>query len=314
MLIVFPNSPINLRAPDPSFEAEVKAAEAAGFQVGLFDTEIQFGGTPKLRGVPMGGDHLLYRGWLMRPDRYEDFERIVQAQKWELVTNHAQYMAAYSLPEWYEYYESVTPKSIWSAIEGFDAMPGGLERSNIPLIAKRVARVFGDNPVILKDYVKSRKHEWHDACFIRRANDQDDVLRVVQNFMRLQGEDLYGGLVFRKFESFQQVGLHPKSKMPLLNEWRLFFWRGELIALTPYWKDGVEADECMPPSPGWTQNIQQIVRKQALPFVCVDCAQMEDSSDWMVIEINDAGAAGIPDSMTPTDFYAALSAAQTHAS
>lgn len=30
---------------------------------------------------------------------------------------------------------------------------------------------FGDRPVIIKDYVKSRKHEWLGACFIPDASD-----------------------------------------------------------------------------------------------------------------------------------------------
>ena len=32
---------------------------------------------------------------------------------------------------------------------------------------------FNDHPVIVRDFVKSRKHEWLDACFIPSAADAD---------------------------------------------------------------------------------------------------------------------------------------------
>ena len=42
---------------------------------------------------------------------------------------------------------------------------------------------FGDQPVILKDYVKSRKHEWFEACYIPSAADRLAVDRMVTRFL-----------------------------------------------------------------------------------------------------------------------------------
>ena len=97
---------------------------------------------------------------------------------------------------------------------------------------------FGDRPVIIKDFVKSRKHEWADACFIPSEADRDAVERVVGRFLELQGDDLNEGLVFREFVEFRPVGFHPKSGMPLTEEYRIFWIDGQPMYWSPYWEEG----------------------------------------------------------------------------
>lgn len=52
-----------------------------------------------------------------------------------------------------------------------------------------------DKAVIVKDYVKSRKHEWHEACYIPDVKDQDNARRVIENFVKRQGDDIVGGII-----------------------------------------------------------------------------------------------------------------------
>jgi hypothetical protein len=99
-------------------------------------------------------------------------------------------------------------------------------------------RPFGTAPVVVKDFVKSRKHEWAEACFIPSAADRSAVQRVVRRFLELQGDDLNEGLVFREFIEFEPLTRHSKSGMPLTKEFRLFFLDGKLIFWTPYWEEG----------------------------------------------------------------------------
>ena len=73
---------------------------------------------------------------------------------------------------------------------------------------------FGDKPLILKDWVKSQKHHWEEACFISRASDRKGVQKVVEKFLELQGTDLNVGLVFREFIEFEALAQHEKSGCP----------------------------------------------------------------------------------------------------
>ena len=74
-----------------------------------------------------------------------------------LVNTPEQYEHCHYLPRWYKKLAGHTPRSVWTQA-GDTSLPR--------LMA--LLKDFGDHPVIVKDYVKSRKHEWLDACFIPR--------------------------------------------------------------------------------------------------------------------------------------------------
>ncbi len=195
------------------------------------------------------------------------------------------------LPEWYATVgEERTPRSIWIPGRSFD----------IAEVAARVRASFGDAPVVLKDYVKSRKHEWFDACFIRSAIDAAEIHRVVSNFLRLQGESLAYGLVFREFVEFKRIGIHSKSRMPLVREFRFFVCDGRLVTNAPYWGEGQYDGET--PDLGVVADLLPRVRSR---FFAVDVAQKEDGS-WLVMELNDGGSAGVPEGGSVEAFYEGL--------
>jgi len=74
--------------------------------------------------------------------------------------------------------------------------------------------IFGSAPVVLKDFVKSRKHEWEAACFIPSPAERSGVERVVHRFLELQGTDLAGGLVFREFVESEKWAITPRAACP----------------------------------------------------------------------------------------------------
>jgi hypothetical protein len=66
------------------------------------------------------------------------------------------------LPDSYEIICDLTPKTVWI--------------NNIkPSIDEimEVLKPFDEAPIIVKDYVKSQKHRWNDACFITSASNTD---------------------------------------------------------------------------------------------------------------------------------------------
>ena len=87
----------------------------------------------------------------------------------------------------------------------------------------RCIQVFGNSPVVVKDYVKSQKHYWSEAFFIPSANSRESVERVVNRFIELQGEDLNEVLVFREFVEFEPLTVYSKSGMPLTKEFAFLF-------------------------------------------------------------------------------------------
>jgi len=148
--------------------------------------------------------------------------------------------------------------------------------------------------------VKSRKHEWVEACYIPSASDRSAVERVVGRFLELQGPELAGGLVLREFVELIPIGRHPKSGMPLTREYRLFVLDGSLLAVEPYWEEGAYGTEMLPLS-----TFEELARRVPSRFFTMDVAQRVDGA-WIVVELGDAQVAGLPERMDRPAFYERL--------
>jgi hypothetical protein len=159
---------------------------------------------------------------------------------------------------------------------------------------------FGDRPVIIKDFVKSRKHEWADACFIPSASDRHGVERVVSRFLELQGDDLNEGLVFREFVNFRPVGVHPKSGMPLIAEYRIFWLDARPMFWSPYWETGDYA-EISPPLELFAETAAAVESR----FFSMDVARRIDGA-WFIVELGDGQVSGLPREVDARPFYKAL--------
>ncbi|WP_438042666.1 ATP-grasp domain-containing protein [Sorangium sp. So ce128] len=294
-LVLFPSNPLHPTTPDSAFEEEARHAASAGFDVGFIDLEVFLGGDVKLRRVPEGPGEVIYRGWLLGLDAYRCMSEVVAARGRRLITEPAAYQHCYHLPEWYETIGGAehTARSIWIPGSTFD----------LEAVVVHVREAFGSGAVILKDYVKSRKHEWFDACFIPAADDEANVRRVVGNFLRLQDDHVVGGLVFREFVALRRIGLHPKSRLPLVNEHRFFVLDGRPFYSAPYWADGDYPGE--PPSADVLAPVLGRVRSR---FYAADVAEKEGGG-WMLVELNDGGSAGIPEGGAADAFYRHLRAA-----
>ena len=275
-----------------AFEREAVACAAAGFEIGLIDLEVYLGGEAKLRKVPPGDGEVLYRGWILDLDAYGRMEAAVASRGKRLVTPIDAYRHIYHLPEWYEAVGGAerTPRSIWLPGASFD----------LDEVAKTVREAFGEGPVLLKDYIKSRKHEWFDACFIPSAADGENVKRVVGNFLRLMDDHIVGGLVFRDFVPLRRVGLHSKSRLPLVREYRFFVLDGEPFFVAPYWAEGDYRGEA--PDASVIEGILPLVKSR---FYAADVAEREEGG-WVLVELNDGGAAGVPEGGSVEDFYTRL--------
>jgi hypothetical protein len=159
---------------------------------------------------------------------------------------------------------------------------------------------FGDAPVIVKDYVKSQKHYWKEACFIPSARDAAAVERVVSRFIELQDGTLTGGLVFREFVELEALTSHSKSGMPLTKEFRRFFLDGTPLFTAQYWEEG-EYGDALPPE----QLFASVAKRVKSRFFTMDVAQ-RTNGEWIIMELGDAQVAGIPERVSPTDFYRTL--------
>lgn len=294
MLVLFCSDPRDRRRPDGQYAGEVAVAARLGIPWAAVDHDaVERGDTHRaVRHIPEQPQPVtgLYRGWMMTVEQYGHFYRALETRGVRLVNDPAAYRHCHHLPESYPVIAGHTPRTVW--------LPG---RGELDLDSVMdLLRPLGNVPIVVKDYVKSQKHAWAEACFIPSAVDRAQVERVVRRFLDLQGPDLAGGLVFREFVEFQPVGRHPRSGMPLTLEYRLFFLDGRPLLVTPYW-EGVGYEGEGPPVERFTA-IAAGVRSR---FFTMDVAKKRDG-DWLVVELGDGQVAGLPDDAGAGAFHRGL--------
>lgn len=322
MRILFPSDFFDKKKVDADFAGEYEAAKEAGFDVQLFDVEEVDQGEyakaiRKIPAIEQNGRkaNCIMRGWMMRVEKYRDFYDALAEKGMRLINSWDRYAHTHHFPMNYKHIEGHTPFSIWVDKKIPRVLTLGGEMCagwDFEYIMDEL-RVFDGAPIIVKDYVKSAKHLWHDACFIPDSSDDEDVARVLRNFIAARGSGFNVGFVFRQFETFEAIGEHPKSGIPRINEHRIFWIRPSLLErkiplfVNKYWLDA-------PVIPGSEPNptdFQHIADKISSDFFTMDVARKPDGT-WMIIEIGDGQTAGLP---SPTDdeaFYRALKAAEVN--
>jgi len=94
--------------------------------------------------------------------------------------------------------------------------------------------------------------------------------------------------------------MHPKSKMPLTLEYRLFFLDGRLLLCAEYWEEGDYRGE----GPA-VERFAALAAKVRSRLFTVDVARRR-GGDWLVVELGDGQVAGMPENADVEEFYQSL--------
>ncbi|MGH6654114.1 MAG: ATP-grasp domain-containing protein [Actinocrinis sp.] len=279
--------PLNSRRVDGHFAAEAREVRARGGLVALIDHDALLAGEIEraVKSVPAGLGPAWYRGWMIPSDRYSTLAQALGRRGVGLVVVPEQYRAAHELPGWYSTFAELTPASVWCAGRA-GQVP---ELAALASLAVRLR----PGPGIVKDYVKSRKHEWDEACFIPDLSDTAGVARIVRRFVELQGEFLAGGIVLREFEPF----VAPQS---VAAEVRVWWLDGRARLLTPH-PDSVHSCSLTPELGG----VESAVRRLGCRLVTTDVALRSDGA-WRVVEVGDGQVSDLHTSIEPAELVGLL--------
>ena len=294
MKFIFCSEPFQPLEPDYVYRGEAETVRQKGFEFELFSfedlDENKIGSAFRNIKPFKQKETAIYRGWMLKPEKYRILYDELKKRNLHLINTPEEYKHCHYLPESYEIIKEHTPKSVFLPVDenfDFEVLP-------------EILRVFKNKPLVLKDYVKSRKHEWKEACFIPAASDLSLAEKIVRRFLELQGEDLNEGLVFREFIEFKPLTEHSKSGMPLTREFRLFFFEKELIFTSEYWEEGIYAPEDFP-----GDVFSDVAKNVQSNFFTMDVAQKTDG-EWMIVELGDGQVAGLPESVDASRFYESL--------
>ncbi|WP_330288833.1 ATP-grasp domain-containing protein [Streptomyces sp. NBC_00576] len=285
--VLYCRDPLNPRCVDEHFAQEAQGVRACGGVMGVIDHDALLRGDAEqaVAHVPAGLGSAWYRGWMIPGDRYAALAEALSRRGTPLLVAPEQYRAAHELPGWYPMFVDVTPVSVWRPTK-----PGEvLTAEDLAVLAESLP----PGPGIVKDYVKSRKHEWEQACFLPDLADAVGVIRVVRRFVELQEEFLAGGVVLRSFETFAK----PES---VAAEVRVWWLDGEPRLLTPH-PDGPFECELVPD----LGHIGSAVQRLGCRFVTTDVALRADGV-WRVVEVGDGQVSDLHPSSTRGELAALL--------
>jgi hypothetical protein len=271
------HDPLRPSRCDPHYAAEAKAARGAGAAVALIDHDALVAGraAEAVRRVPRGLGPVRYRGWMMPVAAYAELAEALKERGAVPLTTPEMYRTAHELPHWYARLAALTPPTAYA--------PCAPHATPSPEALAEAAAKLPPGAGIVKDYVKSRKHEWDEACFVPDLADTAALHRVVSRFVELQGDDLVGGVVLRAFEPFD---------------------RGVGEART-WWLDGVPLlTTAHPDTPGLRpapplDAFGPLIGALPARFVTADLARRADTGTWRIVEIGDAQVSDLPRDTDP---------------
>ena len=291
MKIIFCDNLLEPSGPDADFEAEYGAAKSAGLETGLISYEELLAGDAEraVRRVKASVNEqwAIYRGWMLKPAQYGELYNALRKRNLMLINSPEEYAHAHYFPNAYPLIAARTPRSVYFKVEG---------EVNYDQIAEALV-VFGDQAVIVKDFVKSEKHHWQEACFIPSAANRDQVEKITRRFLELRGTFLNEGLVYRAFVQLDSLANHSKSSMPLAREFRLFFLDGQLLAHFNYWEEGNYGEE----APEW-QSFAGVAKTIRSRFFTMDIAKTVHG-EWLIIELGDGQVSSLPEQADLNEFY-----------
>jgi len=291
MRVLFCDSGFSPKEVDYMYADEYESAKANQLPISLISfEEIKKGNIEsaiKRVRASEGKMEGVYRGWMLKPNQYQELYDGLLQKNIELTNSPTQYRFCHYLPENYEVIKDYTPKSTFKSLDG---------DFNINEFENEIS-VFENKPIVIKDYVKSQKHYWKEACYIPDASNKKQVNSIVTKFIELQDVDFNEGLVFREFVDLEELTNHSASGMPLTKEFRVFIRNKKIITTYKYWDEGDYKD--VEPI---LDRFVDVIPKINSEFFTMDIAKKKDG-EWIIVELGDGQVAGLPNNADKDEFY-----------
>lgn len=213
---------------------------------------------------------------MVTSEQYASMAAALHERAVVLRTSADAFRRGHEVAGWYEALASYTPASVWA--------PGGAVD-----LAAALAAGLGGGRAILRDYVKSMKHYWEEACFVPDVLDGPAVTQTAHRFLELRDDSFTGGFVFRQFEDFD--GAEVRS-----------WWINGRCALSTAHPDTPDRP---PPTTFSMPDLDAALLALALPFVTIDFARRADGV-WRIVELGDGQVSDLPSSAEPALLLHAL--------
>ncbi len=275
--VLFPSDYLNPDQPDPAFVIEWTACKENGLETLCFDSAL-FDEQQKIQILPecaSENKRAIYRGWMMKPERYFLFEQELKKQNLTLITDSQSYARMHLFVRSYPFFKDDTPAMI------------SYKENEQPRI-EEIRQIM--DSFLIKDYVKSVKGTGFEMK-IPSSISQEELDERISRFKTLRGNLFTGGICIKEWVSLKTI-------TGRTNEWRVFYGRNQILSKSPNSCQPSRA-ECLP------AGLAEKYASLDSPFYTVDFAQLQNGQ-WIVIEAGDGGVSGLSPNQNAQAFYRTL--------
>ncbi|OVE80911.1 hypothetical protein BVY04_04625 [bacterium M21] len=181
MRIIYPKHPLNSQEADEPYHEEFSILKSSGVDCSLFDFDtLDFDEFRPRPGIE-DGESVLYRGWMLNPERYKKLVGFILRKGATPVTSAEDYLACHHLPGWYEQCIEFTAESRFFPHD-----------ANL----RSCIETLGWDDYFVKDFVKSNSTERGSI-----ASSAAEVLEIIELIEQYRGE-VEGGIALRRVEQY----------------------------------------------------------------------------------------------------------------
>ena len=276
-LVLFPSSYFDVKKVDEDLLTEFEGVKATNlFDVIIFGYEKWFNENKLiLTSIPETKRKAVYRGWMMKPEKYELFYNSLLERNIELVTSPEEYSLMHIFPNIY-------------SVFGTDTAKMKLFPLHEPILVDELKQDF--DSFMVKDYVKSVKGTDFPKYFEKDITQSEfDKWREV--FYKYRGNLLRGGICIKEFLSLKYYGERT-------NEYRVFYINHKVATIS---RNSAQ--------PNYAVYVpMELVNKYSKIdsiYYTVDFAELEDGR-WKVIEAGDGSVSGLSEFQDAEQYFRAL--------
>lgn len=277
MIILFPSDYFDKKKPDINYEDEFNIAKSIPeFEIALFDYDGFIEDNtlkiyPKI-SVHRGNHNCIYRGWMLKPDKYIVLYKKLKEKGIELINSPEEYEKCHLFPNVYDDIKDYTPKTIWF----YDIL-------NIDWnLINREFKSF-----IIKDFVKSVKGEDFPVKFETSVKNKE-MDEYINKFLKLRGNLFTGGIVLKEFVNLKRYD-------SVINEYRCFYLKNKIVSISK--NSNQKIDYSIIP-----QSFVNKFKNLKSNFYTIDFGELE-SGEWIIIETGDGQVSGLSPDQFIYGFY-----------
>lgn len=276
-LILFPSSYFDVKKVDEDLIDEYRGAKATDlFDIIIFGYDKWFNENKLvLTDIPETKRKAVYRGWMMKPDKYKKFYNQLLENNIELVTSPKEYELMHIFPNIYKHFGNDTAKMKLYPLH---------EKIDVNDLKKTFKRFM------IKDYVKSVKGT-NFPKFFDESISQEEFDQWMEVFYKYRGNLLTGGICVKEFLQLKYYGER-------INEYRVFYINHKVATISRNSAQGNFTPEVPRDLVDKYNDIDSL-------YYTVDFAELEDGS-WKVIEAGDGSVSGLSEFQDAEQYYRAL--------